>query len=195
MTPADVSADSAPKDTVKDPEAVPHFADRAKAEAMRANMSAIVTADVGDLQTTGSAIGVATVGHDLDMTTSAAGLLSVQGDAAIHQAGSWGVFAKGDVSVSQGGSAVVVARDYKVESGAACAVVATEATVSRGWIGFLLAPKATVSDDSRVFIGTTAALIIGGAILLGFGVLAVAGVRTAREAMAWRPKLPGLKWE
>ena len=187
------SADAAAKATEAAPTAR-HFVDRAKAEAMRANMSAIATADVGDLHTTGTAIGVATVGHDVDLTTSAAGLISAQGDVSIHQAVSWGIFSKGDVSVNQGGSAVVVARDYKVDSGVACTVIATEATVNKGWIGFLLAPKATISDDSRVFIGTTAALIIGAAILLGFGILAVAGMRTARAAMAWRPKLPGLKW-
>ena len=194
MTPDTGSPAEAVAKTTGSAPTAPHFVDRARAEAMRANMSAIATADVGDLHTTGTAIGVATVGHDVDLTTSAAGLISAQGDVTIHQAVSWGVFSKGDVSVNQGGSAVVVARDYKVESGMACAVVATEATVSKGWIGFLLAPKASISDDSRVFISTTGALIIGGAILLGFGILAVAGLRTARAAMAWRPKLPGLKW-
>jgi hypothetical protein len=183
-----------PETTDASKSAVPHLADRAKAEAMQANMSAIVTADVHDLHTTGTAIGVANVGHDLDLTTSATALVSAQGAVTIHQAVSWGVFSKGDVSVQQGGSVLVVARDYSVESGAAAAVIATEAKVSGSWVGFLLAPKANLSDDSRVFIGTVGALIIGGAILLGFGILAVAGIRTARAAMAWRPKLPGLKW-
>ena len=194
MTPETAHPADGP-DAVEAAPTAPHLVDRARAEAMRANMSAIGTADVGDLHTTGTAVGVATVGHDVDFTTSAAGLVSAQGDVTVHQAVSWGVFSKGDVSVSQGGSVVVVARDYRAESGAACAVVATEASVSKSWVGFLLTPKATVSDDSKVLIGTTAALIIGGAILLGFGVLAVAGVRTAKAAMAWRPKLPGLKWD
>jgi len=190
---AAAKADAAAKSAAAAPTTA-HLVDRAKAEAMRANMSAIATADVSDLHTTGTAIGVATVANDVDLTTSAVGLVSAQGDVSIHQAVSWGVFSKGDVTVNQGGSALVVARDYKVESGAACTVIATEADVRRSWIGLLLAPKATVSDDSRVFIGTTAALIISTAILLGFGMLAVAGVRTAKAAMAWRPKLPGLKW-
>ena len=172
----------------------PHLADRAKADAMRANMSAIMTADVTDLQTVGTLVGVATVGNDAEITTSAAGLVSAGRDASIHQAVAWGVVGKGDVSIDQGASMLAVAHDYSVQSGVAGVVVATEATVSRGWIGFLLAPKATLSDDSRVLIGTIPALIIGGAIVLGFGILAVAGVRTARSALAWRPKLPGLKW-
>jgi hypothetical protein len=161
---------------------------------MRANMSAIMTADVTDLHTTGTVLGVATVGKDAEITSSAAGLISAGGAVSIHQAVAWGVMSKGDVAVDQGASMLAVAHDYRVQSGVAGVVIATEATVSRGWIGFLLAPKATLADDSRVLIGTIPALIIGGAIVIGFGLLAIAGVRTARSAMAWRPKLPGLKW-
>jgi hypothetical protein len=175
-------------------EAAPHIVDRAKADAMRANMSAIATADVGDLQTAGTLMGVTTVGNDAEIATSATGLMSVQGDVNAHQAVSWGVICKGDVKVDQGASMVTIAHDYKLESGLSGTVIATEATISRGWVGFLLAPRATISDDSRVLIATPGALIIGGAILVGFALLAMAGVRTARNAIMYRPKLPGLTW-
>jgi hypothetical protein len=174
---------------------LPHLADRVKAEAMRASMSAIMTADVTELHTSGTLLGLATVGNDADITASAAAVVSAGGDVSIHQAVVWGVVSKGDVTVDQGASALTVARDYEVRSGVAGLVVATEATVSHGLVGFLLAPKATLSDDSRVIIGTIPALIIGGAIVVGFGLLAVAAVGAVRSALAWRPKLPGLRWE
>ncbi len=176
------------------PEAA-HVVDKVRAEAMRANMSAIMTADVEDLRTAGTAIGVATVGHDLELTTSAAALVSAKGDVTMHQAGAWALIGGGDVSVSQGGSWVVVAKDYSVETGGNGVVAAAEANVSHGFVGFLLAPRATLSDDSRVIIDSKGALIIGAAFVLGLFILGLFGARAARGALAWRPKLPGLHWQ
>lgn len=178
---------------------VPHLVDKVRADAMRANMSAIMTADVEDLQTAGTVVGIAQVGNDVEITTSVAGIVAAKGDVSIHQAVAGWVVGSNDVTVNQGGSTAVIANKYSIESGVNAVVVATEADVSHGWVGFLLAPKARISEDSRVFIDTTAALIIGGliagAILVAAVLLSVFGVRAARTAASWRPKMPGLTWE
>jgi hypothetical protein len=81
-----------------------------------------------------------------------------------------------------------------ISQGGACVLLTGEADVKRSWVGIVLSPQVTVSEDSRVLISTKAALIIGFAILGGFGIIAVIGWLGVRRLMRWRPtiRIPGL---
>ncbi|MEI7815069.1 MAG: hypothetical protein WCJ13_09790, partial [Coriobacteriia bacterium] len=64
-----------------------------------------------------------------------------------------------------------------------------ESAVTNGFVGVLLTPQANIAEDSRVLIGTKAALIIAAALLGGFGLVAVVMALGVRRVMSWRPQI------
>lgn len=185
---ADKTEDAATPTAEESVAEAPHLSDRVEAEHMRASMSAIVTADTGELDATASVLGVASLEGNADIGTSVVGIVSAKGDTTIHQAVAGAVVGGESVSVHQGGSPILISRAISMNTAGAGAMVAGEAHVERGWIGVLLTPRASLSEDSRVLIGPAAALILSVAVLGGFGLAAYFAARGARRMLSWRPE-------
>lgn len=137
-----------------------------------------------------------TASHDANLTTSFAGVVNAQGDANLNQGAAGAVVAQGDVSVTQAGAAAIVGRAITGENIGGAVLVGSEVSVKNAWVGVALSPNLEVSEDSRVIIGTKAAIIIAVAMFGIFGIAAVLAVLGARRAMAWRPNLPmpSIQW-
>lgn len=160
---------------------------RASAQSMSATGSAIGVAKAESIDAIGSAIGMASVGGDLTTRFASTPLVNVHGDASIRQSYASALVAGGTVEMSQALAPIVAGREVHIDMGGGAAVVAGDVKVERGLIGVLIAGRAEVGDETRVLIGTRAALIIGGVLLGGFALLAVAGVLGARKLAEWRP--------
>jgi hypothetical protein len=160
------------------------------------SFSALPSAEAGVLSATGSAIGSATA-HSIDAVGSAVGISRVEGDFSARFSSTPLVYAKGDATIRQSYASALVAgetvemsqalaplvagRVITIDMGGGAALVAGEARIQRGWIGVLLSGKTEMSDDTRVLIGTRAALIIGAALLGGFALVAIAGLLGVRR--------------
>ena len=134
-------------------------------------------------------IGSATIDGDASIGASAVGMLSA-GSVGIHQGGAMVMVVGGDASIDQGGAQVIVARSAGIEQGGVGVLVAGEADLARSWVGIMAARNATLSDDSRVIIDTKAALIIGGLLFGGFGIVALAVLLAGRRIAMRLPHLP-----
>ena len=166
-----------------------HVAGSLEAEKLQANLSAIVTAQTGSLEAVGSAVGFASVSGDASLTASAAPIVYAKGDISVRQCYTSAVLAGGDMDISQAGAPLIIGKKLDVSQGGALVMLSGESMVSNGFVGILLTPKATVADDSRVLIGTKAALIIAAALLGGFGLVALVMVLGVRRVMSWRPQI------
>jgi hypothetical protein len=161
---------------------------------VQANLSAIVTANAGTLNATGSAIAMASVGGDSTVTACAVPLSIVKGNATIQQSYASAMIVSGETKMHQAASPLIIGRVVDMSQTGACAVLASEANISRSWVGMVLSTKTNVSDDSRVIISTKAAMIIALALFGGFGLVALVGWLGVRRVMHWRPTInvPGL---
>jgi hypothetical protein len=166
-----------------------HIAGTLESEKLQANLSAIATAQTGSLEAVGSAVGFANVSGDASLTASAAPIVYAKGDISVRQCYTSAVLAGGDMDISQAGAPLIVGKKLDVSQGGALVMLSGESMVSNGFVGILLTPKATVADDSRVLIGTKAALIIAAALLGGFGLVALVMVLGVRRVMSWRPQI------
>ncbi len=166
-----------------------HIAGTLESERLQANLSAIATAQTGSLEAVGSAVGFANVSGDASLTASAAPIVYAKGDISVRQCYTSAVLAGGDMDISQAGAPLIVGKKLDVSQGGALVMLSGESMVSNGFVGILLTPKATVADDSRVLIGTKAALIIAAALLGGFGLVALVMVLGVRRVMSWRPQI------
>lgn len=160
---------------------------RTSAQSISATGSAIGVAKAEGIDAIGSAIGMASVGGDLSTRFSSTPLVNVHGDASIRQSYASALVAGGTVEMTQAVAPLVAGREVHIDLGGGAAVVAGDVKVERGFIGVLLAGRAEVGDETRVLIGTRAALIMGGVLLGGFALLAIAGVLGVRKLAEWRP--------
>lgn len=182
-------ADAPGKDTAEGPLLASHVSGLLETDALQANMSAIATAQTGSLDAVGTAIGFANVTGDATLTASASPVVFAKGDISIRQSYTSAVIAGGDMEITQAGAPIIVGKQLDIKQGGGIVMLAGESSVSGGFVGVLLSPKATVSDDSRVLIGTKAAIIIAAALLGGFGLVAVVMLLGVQRVMSWRPQL------
>jgi hypothetical protein len=157
--------------------------------AMKAQATMIGTVSTEEFDATQCAIGSASVAGDASVSTSLMGVLSAD-SVGIHQGGAVVMVVDGDVSVDQGAAQVMVTRSAGLERGGVGVLVAGDASLAHSWVGIMAARNATLSDDSRVVIDTRSALIIGGLLFGGLGLVAL-GVYFAGRKIAQRmPRLP-----
>lgn len=153
----------------------PALISKVNAEDLQATFSAVAQASTGSLEATGSAIGMTTVEGDATLTASAAPLVFTHGDATVQQSYASAVIAGGGsfTRVRQSAAPLMVGKTMELEQVGAVALVTGEAKVKKSWVGIIAAPSVEVSDDSKVIITTRGALIIGAALLGGFGLVAL----------------------
>jgi hypothetical protein len=161
----------------------------AEADDIHASGSAIGSATAGSLTATASAIGLANIEGDAHISVSAVPILRTTGGATFSQAYASAVIVGGDMEIHQAAAPVIIGKSMDATQLGAAVVVTGDADIKRSTIGFLLSRNATVSDDSRVLLGTKAAIIIAAALLGGFGFVAIAMVMSARRISEWRPSI------
>jgi hypothetical protein len=183
------SAVPAEKAAVDEPIIASHVSGALESETVQANLSAIATAQAGSLEAVGSAVGFANVTGDATLTASAAPIVYAKGNISVRQSYTSAVLAGGDMDISQAGAPLIIGKQLDVQQGGALVMLSGESTVTNGFVGVLLSPKATVSEDSRVLIGTKAALIIAAVLLGGFGLVAIVMALGVRRVMTWRPQI------
>jgi len=166
-----------------------HVSGALKAETLQANLSAIATAQTGSLEAVGSAVGFANVSGDASLTASATPIVYAKGNVSVRQSYTSAVLAGGDMDITQAGAPLIIGKKLDVQQGGAVVMLSGDSTVTNGFVGVLLTPKATINDDSRVLIGTKAALIIAAALLGGFGLVALVMVLGVKRVMSWRPQI------
>ena len=156
---------------------------------VQANLSAIATVSTDSLSATGSAIGVASVDGDATITASMIPATLVRGNATIQQSYVSAAIVSGDTKVHQAVAPLIIGKTMDISQGGGAVLLSGEANVTNSWVGIVLSPKTTVSEDSRVLIGTKAAMIIALAVFGGFGLVALVGWLGVRKAMRWRPSI------
>ncbi|MDZ4170183.1 MAG: hypothetical protein U1E26_11115 [Coriobacteriia bacterium] len=159
----------------------------ADASTLSASGCAIGAAKTGTLEAMGSAIGMATVEDGFVSRFSVTPLTWAKGDASITQSYASALVAGGTVEMHQSLAPVVAGRVVHVTTSGSGAVVASQAEVNGGFVGIVLAGRTELSDNTRVMFGTRAALIIGAALLGGFGLIAIAVVIGVRRLAALGP--------
>jgi hypothetical protein len=174
---------------VPEPADVVHVAGTLHAADLQANLAAVGTATAQTLSATGSAVGVASVEGDATVTASMVALLRAKGSATVQQSYASALIVGGDMEIHQAGAPIIVGKKIDINQGGGGVLVTGEANVRNGFVGVVLSPKTTVSEDSRVLISTRAALIIAGALLGGFGLVAVVMALGVRRVMSWRPQI------
>jgi hypothetical protein len=171
------------------PRVASHVSSSLEATSLQASLSVIGSAHAEDFEAVGSAVGFASVGGDATITASASPIVHAKGDIHVRQAYTSAVIAGGDMEISQAFAPIIVGKQLSVQQGGACVAVAGDAEIKGGFVGVLLSPKASVSEDSRVLLSTTGALIIAAAILGGFGIVALVMTLGVRRVMSWRPSI------
>jgi hypothetical protein len=174
-------------DTEEEP--LPQGGDVLEVETMEAQMTVIGSVSSSEFSAVQSLIGSASVAGDAEISASVLGMMTA-GSADVQQGGAVLMMIDGDASIDQGGAQVIVAQRVDVESGGAGVLVTNEASLARSWVGIMAARNATLSDDSRVVIDTRAALIIGGLLAGGLGLVAVAVLLGARRLALHLPHMP-----
>jgi hypothetical protein len=160
--------------------------------AMNASTTAIGSVSTDEFDASQCLICSATVEGDASIGASAVGMLSAS-SVGVHQGCAGLIASDGDVSIDQGGACMVLTQTAGIEQGGVGVLVASEATLARSWVGVMAARNATLSDDSRVVIDTRSALIIGGLLFGGLGLVAV-GIFMAGKRIASRlPHMPHIR--
>jgi hypothetical protein len=157
--------------------------------AMHASMTAIGSVSTEEFDATQCAIATASVDGDASIGASVVGVISA-GSVGVHQGGAMVMVVDGDASIDQGGAQVVVAGTVGVDQGGVGILVTDEANLARSWVGVMAARNATLSDDSRVIIDTRSALIIGGLLFGGLGLVAVGVFMAGRRIASRIPRVP-----
>ena len=175
--------------------AAPHLAAHVEAPALKASLSAIASADTVDLETTASAIGLAQVSGDAHVSTSYVGIMHAKQGGTFQQGYASAVIFGGDTTVRQAGAPIIVGRTMSIEQGGGGVLIGSDVKVSHGFVGVVVSGRSEISDDSRVLIGTKAAIIIAAAILGGFAVVAVVLAMGTKQIADWgrsfrKPDLP-----
>jgi hypothetical protein len=98
----------------------------------------------------------------------------------------------GDLHMEKSGAQwVVAAGDVSIEKGGCGAAVAPTVRVDRGGVGVALGWHVDVGENSRVLFGPLAAVGLGLAFGVGFGlVMAVSAGYAANQALKRIPQLP-----
>ena len=161
----------------------------AEAEEIHASGTAIGSAHAGSLTATASAIGLANIEGDAQISVSAVPILRTTGGATFTQAYASAVIVGGDMEIHQAAAPVIIGKSLDATQVGACVVVSGDADVKRSTVGLLLSRNATVSEDSRVLLGTKAALIIACALFGGFAFVAIAMIMSAQRVAEWRPEI------
>lgn len=194
-------ADNEAKDTVSEAvdaaemDVAPRVAKSVRAQAMKASMSAIASADTVDLETTASAVGIAQVSGDAHVSTSYVGIMHAKGSGTFQQGYASAVIFGGDTTVRQAAAPLIVGRSMNIEQGGGGVLLASDVKVARSFVGVVIAGKSEISDDSKVLIGTTAAIIIAAAIFGGFALVALVMAMGTKRIADWgrsfkRPEKP-----
>jgi hypothetical protein len=157
--------------------------------AMHATTTAIGSVNAEEFDAKQCAIGSATVDGDAAVGASLIGFLAAN-SVGVHQGGAAVMVVDGDVSIDQGAAQVIVAQTAGVEQGGVGVLVTGEATLARSWVGVMAARNATVSEDSRVIIDTRSALIIGGLLFGGLGLLGLCVFLAGRRVASRIPHMP-----
>lgn len=151
-------------------------------DLLQASMTAIASADTGELDASKSAIASLTAHGDTYVSTSAIGMLDGV-NVEMHQSMAGAVIADANASVHSSAAPVVIARNVDLVSSGSAVTVASEVTAAGSWIGLMAARNATLSEDSRVILDWKGALIIGLCLMGGFGLLALAVWFAARRVI------------
>lgn len=164
-------------------------ADFVEVEMMEASMTAIGTVSTEEFEGSQCLIGNVAIEGDASLSGSAVGMLTA-GSVGLHQSGAMVIVVDGDAAIEQGGAQVVFAQSVGLENAGAGVLVAGDASVARSWVGLMAARNATISDDSRVVIDTRSALIIGGFLFGGLGLLAAAMMFAVHKRASRMPHMP-----
>jgi hypothetical protein len=137
-----------------------------------------------------SVITTAKGGADLDQSASMA--LISGGDTSMKMSAAVAVPTLGDLHMEKSGAQwVVAAGDVSIEKGGCAAAVAPTVRVDRGGVGVALGWHVDVGENSRVLFGPLAAVGLGLAFGVGFGlVMAVSAGYAANKALKRIPQLP-----
>lgn len=148
------------------------------------SLSAIGTVSADTFSATGSAIGVASVDGDAAITASVTPAIMTRGTTTVQQSYASAIIVGGgaETRMHQAAAPLIIGKTVDMSQSGAVALVTGKAHVRQSWVGVVLSPKTKVSEDSRVIVSTSAALIIGVAVLGGLGLVAAAIVFGAREA-------------
>ncbi len=171
--------------------AAPHLAAHVEAPALKANLSAIASADAVDLETTASAVGLAQVSGDAHVSTSWVGIMHAKQGGTFQQGYASAAIFGGDTTVRQAGAPLIIGRTMNIEQGGGAVLVGSDVKVSHGFVGIVVSGRSEISDDSKVLIGTKAAIIIAAAILGGFAVVAVLMTVGTKRIADWGRGLKG----
>ncbi len=166
-------------------QAAPHLATHLEAPALKASLSAIASADTVDLETTASAIGLAQVSGDAHVSTSYVGIMHAKQGGTFQQGYASAAIFGGDTTIRQAGAPLIVGRTMNIEQGGGAVLIGSDVKVSRGFVGIVVSGRSEISDDSKVLIGTKAAIIIAAAILGGFAVMAVVMAMGTKRIADW----------
>lgn len=192
--PADELGATAPGPSGSPTQFVAEAAQSLNAETVEASLSAIASARVNSLKTTGSAVGLATVGRDAQISTSAAGILNAKGNATVNQSYVQGFVGAEHVDLHQAASAAVIARTVTFDHSVSAVTMSAETEVNSGFIGILLSGRANVSENARVVLTGRALAVLAAALLGGLGLVAIAVWWGAREIATKLPKVE-LPWK
>lgn len=151
-------------------------------DLLQASMTAIASAETGELDATQSAIASLTTHGDAHVSGSAIGLLNGV-TTNVKQSVAGAVIADANALVEQSLTPAIVARHVDVTGSASAVTVAEDVTATKTWIGLMAARNATLSEDSRVLIDWKGAIILGLFLLGGFGLVAVVVWFAARRVI------------
>lgn len=173
----------------------PHLSTHVEAPALKANLSAIASADTVDLETTASAVGFASVSGDAHVSTSWVGIMHAKQGGTFQQGYASAAIFGGDTTIRQAGAPLIIGRTVKVEQGGGAVVVGSDVKVKHGFVGIVVSGRSEISDDSKVLIGTKGAIIIAAAILGGLAVVALVMTMGTKRIADWgrsfkKPELP-----
>lgn len=174
-------------DTVITPTPMEEFlneeSDVIEVDLLQTNLTAIASAETGELDASQSAIASLTTHGDAHVSTSAIGLLNGV-TTNVTQSVAGAVIADANATVVQSVTPAIVARHVDVANSASAVTVADDVNATRTWIGLMAARNATLSQDSRVLIDWKGAIILGLVLLGGFGMVAVVVWFAGRRVIA-----------
>ena len=179
-------------------ELAPHVAAHVEAPVLRASLSAIASVDTDEFESTASAVGLAQVAGNANVSASMVPLMVAKQNISFSQGYASAVIAGGETHVKQAFAPIIIGRTMEIDSGGGAVLVGGDVNVRNGFVGVILSRSTTASDDTRVLIGTRAAIIIAAAVLGGFALVAVVMMLGVKRVTAWRPhfEMPELpRWD